>query len=193
MQQLQGSDHGLSRWRCQPVKLHHIVNAHGFQLQQCAGQLAALHLRHTAVWQSQKVLLCAQPEAETRPHSARPPCQAPQSLRSFHFSSSQVSGCDVVGNANKDWQKTLTLCSLALVAAAADAARGEGRGGEGRGGEGRGGEGRGGEGRGGEGRGGEGRGGEGRGGQGRGPLEMNQLHCTTFCTAAAIDHSHTGI
>ena len=63
MQQLQCPDHGLSRRRGQPVKLHDVVDAHGLELQHCAGQLTALHLWHTAVRESLEVLLCAQPEA----------------------------------------------------------------------------------------------------------------------------------
>ena len=74
MQKLQSSDHGFSRRRCQPVKLHDVVNPHGLQLQHCAGQLAPLHLWHAAVWQGQEVLLCAQPEAESWSHSASPTC-----------------------------------------------------------------------------------------------------------------------
>ena len=74
VQQLQGPNHSLSRWRGQPVKLHDVVNAHGLELQHCAGQLTALHLWHTAVGQSLEVLLCAQPEAQARPHPASTSC-----------------------------------------------------------------------------------------------------------------------
>ncbi len=46
MQKLQSPHHGLCRGRCQPLKLHHVINAQRLQLQHSAGQLAALHLGH---------------------------------------------------------------------------------------------------------------------------------------------------
>ena len=70
MQQLQGPDHGLSRRRGQPVKLHDVVNPHGLQLQHCAGQLTPLHFWHTAIRQGSKVCFCTEPEAEPWSHSA---------------------------------------------------------------------------------------------------------------------------
>jgi len=63
----------------------------------------------------------------------------------------------VVGNAHKDWQKSLTPLSLALLLLLLLW------------------------------------GGKGKEARTYGPQEMNQLHCTTFCIAAAIDHNHTGI
>ena len=74
MQQLQRLDHCLCRRRCQPIKLHDVVDAHGLELQHCAAQRTPLHLWHTAVRKRLEVLLCAQPEAEAGSHSASASC-----------------------------------------------------------------------------------------------------------------------